>query len=170
MNRSSLLPVCLICYVAISTIGCSSLPFVGSAKSKEPAKQAEVSHAEWGPRTWEMYAKDRNGITNYVDKIAITYPSKGVIHVWRRKVFPEKEGIRSSHKEIITYDEVNCEAGKYRSLETQLVNWDGTTTDIFRKPTPWTTVFEATVDDLLLHDYCKTADKAGQQGPLVPGQ
>ena len=68
----------------------------------------------------------------------------------------------SSHKEIITYDEMNCKDEKYRSLETQLVNWDGTTTDIFRRPTPWTTIYEETADDLILHDYCKEADKAGQ--------
>jgi hypothetical protein len=140
------------------------MPFGRSAKNPAPVKEAGASTIEWGERNWEYYARDNNGIVHYLDKSAISYPSKYIIHVWRRRVFPEaapgSRNVRSSHKEIIAYDEMDCKTEKYRSLESQGVNWDGTTTQIFRTPMPWTPTFDDTADDLVLQQYCKEAAKA----------
>ena len=123
MNKRSFLSACLVCCVAVSTIGCGSMPFGKSTKNPAPVKEAGVSKIEWGARNWEYYAKDNNGVTHYMDKSAISYPSKYIIHVWRRRVFPEaapgSKSVRSSHKEIIAYDEMNCKTEKYRALESQ---------------------------------------------------
>jgi hypothetical protein len=152
--------------VAVSTIGCSVMPFGKSAKNPEPAKEAGVSKIEWGARNWEYYAEENNGVTYYLDKSTISYPSKNIIHVWRRRVFPEAapgtRAVRSSHKELIGYDEMNCVTEKYRTLESQGVNWDGTTTAIFTRPTPWMTIYNDTADDRVRENYCKEAAKAGK--------
>ncbi len=43
MNRKSLLSLCLMCCVAVSTITCSIMPFGKSAKDQEPASQTGVA-------------------------------------------------------------------------------------------------------------------------------
>ena len=115
-------------------------------------------------RKWEKYGEDNNGVVHYIDKSAISYPSKNIIRVWRKRVFPEivpgSKGMKSSHKEIVTYDEMDCKNETYRSLELQGVKWDGTLTEIFRKPTPWMPCFDNTADDRVLENYCKEAAKA----------
>jgi hypothetical protein len=164
MNRRVLLFFCLACGVAASMSACSIMPFQKSAKKSEPPKQEQASKIEWGERKWEQYGKDNSGITYYFDKSAITYPKKHIIHVWRKRVFPEAvvgvSTVRSSHKEIVAYDEMNCKTENYRALESQGLNWDGTTTQIFTRPTPWTPAFNDTADDRMLLNFCKEAAKA----------
>jgi hypothetical protein len=163
MKRRILLPFCLCCVLAIFVSGCSLNPFKKSTQKPDQPKQGQVSKVEWGERKWEQYGKDNNGTTHYFDKSAITYPSKGIIHVWRKRTFPEavpgSGNVKSSHKEIITYDEMNCKTEEYRALESQGINWDGTATRIFTRPTPWNPVFNDTADDTILRNYCKEAAK-----------
>lgn len=163
MNRKLLPLLCLAGSVVLMS-ACSMVPFHKSDKKAEPRKQAEEVKAEWGERKWEQYGSDNNGTTHYLDKSSITYPSRYTIHIWRKRVFPEavvgSGTVRSSHKEIIGYDEMNCKTEEYRSLESQGVNWDGTTTKVFTRPTPWTPVYDGTADDVILRDYCKEAAKA----------
>jgi hypothetical protein len=164
MNRRAVLFFYLACSLAASMSACSIMPFQKSAKAPAPPKQEQASKVEWGERKWEEYGKDNSGITYYFDKSSITYPSKSIIHVWRRRVFPEAVPgagyVRSSHKEIVGYDEMNCKTEAYRSLETQGVNWDDTTTRIFTRPTPWTPAFNDSADDRMLQNFCREAAKA----------
>jgi hypothetical protein len=161
MNRRSLFSYCLVWLVAVSAFGCSSIPFLKSAKDKEPASQVVTSNIQWGERKWEVYGKDNNGTTHYLDKSSISYPAKSMIHVWRRRVFPQPTAgireVRSSHKEIVALDEMDCKGEKYRSLESQGINWDGTPTVVWKKPTPWTPIYDDSADDRILRDYCKQA-------------
>lgn len=164
MNRKNISLLFFACSLALSISACGIMPFGKTAKDSGPSTPTQTSKVEWGERKWEEYGRDGNGVVHYLDKSSISYPSKHIIHVWRKRVFPERiEGarkVKSSHKAIISYDEVNCTTEKYRALETQGINWDDTTTKIFTTPTPWTPVFENTADELLLQDYCKEAQKA----------
>ena len=63
--------------------------------------------------------------------------------------------MRSSHKEIIAYDEMNCKTEKYRALESQGVNWDGTTTADIHKTDAVDATFDDTADDLVLQNIAR---------------
>ncbi len=164
MNRKMCLSVCLMCCALVSMIGCSFVRTSQPAKGPETVKEAQGGTIEWRERTWEFYAKDNGGVSYYFDKGAVSFPSRNIIHVWRRKVFSAQTATArhtaSNQKEIIAFEEFDCTQDRYRSLEVQGLNWDGTTTQIFRKPSPWTPIFPDMADDYFLDNYCGAAKKA----------
>ncbi len=152
MGRRLLFCVFITSCLVISLGACGS---VGKAKPAKEARKpavAEPSSVEWKERQWENYAEDRGGVLFYFERESVTYPSKDIIHVWRKRVFP---GRSSSQKEIVSLDEINCKTEKYRSLELQGVNWDDTTTVIYKRPTPWNTIYTDTADEYFLDNFCR---------------
>jgi hypothetical protein len=166
MTRKMLFSLCLLSFALASMIGCSifhkGTPGA-QAKPSEAVKESKGSTIEWGERNWEFYQKDNGGVSYYFDKGTIAFPSKNVMHVWRKREFPqEKPGagrISSNMKEIVAFDEFDCREGQYRSLEVQGLKWDGTSTEVFRKPSPWSLIYEGTADDYFLNTYCSQTQK-----------
>ena len=85
-------------------------------------------------------------------KRRITYPSKTLVHVWRRRTFP----LHSPQKEIIAFDEIDCDDARYRSLKVEGVYWDGKT-KMFNVVSPWTRIYADSPDEVLYIDVCKAA-------------
>jgi hypothetical protein len=131
--------------------GCSLLRPGKSAKEAQKPPIVDTGNIEWKERTWENYAEDRGGVQFYFDKESLSYPSKDLIRVWRKRVFP---GRSSSQKEIVSFDEIDCRTDRYRTLELQGLNWDDTKTMIYKRPTPWTNIFENTPDEYFLGKFC----------------
>jgi len=163
MSKKMSLSVCLLCCALASMMGCSFFRKSMPAKAPETVTQNQGSAFEWGERKWELYMKDNGGVSYYFDKGSVTFPSKNVVHVWRKREFPEgTAGARhtsSNMKEITSIDEFDCSEGRYRSLEVVGLKWDGTTTEVFRKPTPWGAVYQGTAEDYFLDNYCGQANK-----------
>ncbi len=107
-----------------------------------------------GPDKWENYWKDRHDVTHFYDKDHVEYPSKGMIKVYRKRVFPEG----SAQKEIVSLDEVNCKTLKYRSLELTVAGFDGKseTTSVV---SPWTLIWGNTPDEWISDTLCPEANK-----------
>jgi hypothetical protein len=130
-----------------------------AAGQAEPAKLSETSSGSAGEagkegreRKWENYASDANRVDYYVDKESIAYPSKTLVHAWRRRVFP----INSPQKEIISFDEIDCNEARYRTLEVEGIYWDGKT-KTFKAVSPWVRIFMDSPDEVLYLDVCKAA-------------
>ncbi len=70
---------------------------------------------------WTKYYVDRMGVDYFYDKDHVEYPSKGLIKVIRKRIFPKG----SQQKEIISIDEMNCGTLKHRSLGLTTVAFDG---------------------------------------------
>ena len=163
MNLRSWWSISLICCLALFMTGCS---LTRSGKAKRDAQLAKQTEAQKGvqaeqegpsvkERKWEIYASDRHMVDYYVDKESVTFPSRTLVRAWRKRVFPPK----SPQKEILTLDEVDCNNARYRTLETQGVYWNGTTT-AFKVISQWTTVYEGTPDEAFFLDRCKEARHA----------
>ncbi len=155
MNRKVVLSILLICAFALS-IGCSSLTREGRASRKaaeiklaEEAKRAAEQRPKMSGK-WEKIDTDLRNVEYYYDKESISFPSDNLIHVWRRKVFP----VNSPHKEIISFEEINCRTEKYRSLQSQSIGWDGTPSEMFIVTAPWATIFQLSPEEYFLDNYC----------------
>jgi hypothetical protein len=151
----------LACLSFTVITGCSFLSFKKTT-DKTQAKNAPPagvlpSPAEWKDRKWENYAQDKSGVTYFFEKQTILYPAKNIIHVWRKRNLAA--GARGL-KEITSYDEIDCKNERYRTLELQGINTDGTKTDIFRKPSPWSAIFLESADEYFLNNFCKEAATA----------
>lgn len=142
------------------------LSLTRSGKAKRDAELAKQAEAQKGAqaekegqavteRKWELYASDRHMVDYYVDKQSVTFPSKSLVRAWRKRAFPQK----SAQKEIITFDEVDCNNARYRTLETQGVYWNGTS-KTFKVVSQWNTIYEGTPDEVFLLDRCKEARQA----------
>jgi hypothetical protein len=107
-----------------------------------------------GPEQWESYWKDRHDVEYFYDKDHVEYPSKGMIKVYRKRVFPEG----SQQKEIVSLDEMNCKTLKYRSLELTVTGFDGTseTTNVV---SPWIMIWGNTADESVSDALCPEANK-----------
>ncbi len=107
-----------------------------------------------GSDKWENYWEDRSGVKHFYDKEHVEYPSKGMVKVYRKRIFPE----RSQQKEIVSLDEVNCRTLKYRSLEMTVVRFDGKseTTSVV---SPWTLIWGNTPDEWISDKLCPEANK-----------
>jgi hypothetical protein len=140
--------------------GCSFLSFKKSSDKTQAQKQVPVPPSpptEWKERKWEKYAEDQTGTIYFFEKESVSYPVKNIIHVWRKRIVgPGARGL----KEITTYDEIDCRTEKFRTLELQGTNADGTTTDIFRRTSPWSLIFQESADEYFLNNFCKEAGKA----------
>ena len=158
MKQGSWWAIFLVCCVALSITGCSLIKSTKAKGDVQQAKQTGVQKDEQivQERKWEHYASDRRMVDYYYDKESATFPSKAVVRAWRRRVFPP----RSPQKEIISYDEVDCNNARFRSLETEAVYWNGTTR-AFKVISPWIPMYEGTPDELFLVDRCREA----RQGP-----
>ena len=112
------------------------------------------AYAAEGDRKWEEYSKDKQGLIFSYDKASITYPSTGVIKLWRKRSFP----VRASQKEIISLDEIDCYKQKYRSVQLQLVQWDDTV-ETFNKAAEWSVIYGDSPEEFFLDTACKEVRK-----------
>jgi hypothetical protein len=110
--------------------------------------EEEVNHK------WLEYIKDGRGVTYFYDKENITYPSSGIIKVWRKREFP----VRSGQKAIVTLDEIDCFNQKYHSLQIQVVRWDDTV-ETFNRVQDWITIWGETPEEWFLDNSCKEVRK-----------
>jgi hypothetical protein len=147
--------------VLLSFIGCSSFSTKLPKKGPAPVAVKPVSQIEWKERKWEQYGEDNAGVIYFFDRESITFPGKGVIHVWRKR---QLSGSAKSLKEITSFDEIDCRADKFRTLELQGLNPDGTTTEIYKKPSVWTNIFQESADDFFIIKFCGDALK-GESKP-----
>ncbi len=161
MNVRTTLSICLICCLAVLVIGCT-LTRSGKAardaqklKEAEQAKQLEQTKQPIPDKKWEHYGADTNGVDYYFQKESIAFPSENLVRVWRKRTFRQ----RSELKEIISFDEIDCKTEKYRSSQTQGVRQDGSTTEMFVKPSPWITIYQGSADEYFLDTSCKEAKK-----------
>jgi hypothetical protein len=127
-------------------------------KNPGQATPTQASGLEWKERQWEQYEQDKGKTVYYFEKDSLSYPSPHIIHVWRKRTFPTRS---SSHKEIVSFDEIDCKNDKYRSLEVQALNWDDTPTPIYRKPSPWTNIYQDTPDEYFLDNFCRRSAGPG---------
>ena len=109
------------------------------------------SAAEQTERKWFSYGRDRNtGVEYFYEKETLTKPSKNLIQMWRRRVFPSG----AAQKEIVTFDEIDCVEVRYRSLELSVTYTDGSTKR-FEKVAPWAKVYANSVEEYLMDEHCK---------------
>ena len=140
---SHMLPCLLMVACSLIRSGKANKEAKSAAAQAEPAKlsatssgAAEEAGKEGRERKWENYASDSNGVDYYVERETITYPSKTLVRAWRRRTFP----IHSPQKEIISFDEIDCNEARYRSLEVEGVYWDGKT-KTFKVVSPWIRIY-----------------------------
>ena len=127
----------LVLLLLVHCIVCASALYSGAADEPE--------------RKWTSYMRDRETRVEYFyDKEALVKPSKELIQVWRRRVFPTG----ASQKEIVTLDEIDCRKARYRSLELSVTYWDGTT-KAYDKVSPWSNVYANSVEEFLMDEHCK---------------
>ena len=166
MDRKPWLSLSLICCLALLMVACSLIRSgkankdgKSAAGQAEPAKVSETSSGSAGEagkegreRKWENYASDANGVDYYVDRETIAYLSKTIVHAWRKRTFL----VKSPQKEIISFDEIDCNEARYRTLEVEGVYWDGRT-KTFKAVSPWVRIFADSPDEVLYLDVCKAA-------------
>jgi len=161
MNLKSWWLLSLLCCLVLFITGCSLTRSGKAQKDAQLAKQAEAQKSLQAQqptvkeRKWESYASDRHMVDYYYDKESVTFPSKTLVRAWRKRVFLPK----SPQKEIISYDEIDCNNARYRSLEIEGVFWDGTS-KTYKKISEWTPIYEGTPDEAFYLDRCKEARQA----------
>jgi hypothetical protein len=102
-------------------------------------------------RKWTSYMRDRElGVEYFYDKEALIKPSKDLFQMWRKRVFPAG----ATQKEIVTLDEMDCRAARYRALELRVTYWDGTT-KAYNTVNPWANVYANSVEEFLMDENCK---------------
>ena len=110
--------------------------------------------AEQAERKWQEYTKDIRGLTYYYDKDDITFPSTGILKVWRKREFP----VRAGQKSIISLDEIDCFKQKYRSVHIEVTRWDDTV-ETHDKVQDWMTIWGDTPEEWFLDNTCKEVRK-----------
>jgi hypothetical protein len=123
------------------------------ARNAEPQAQSQLlpkvsSSSDNSGRKWTSYARD-DGTEYFYDKDAIAQPSKGLLHIWRKREFPS----RAAQKEIVTLDEIDCAKAEYRTLQLRVTYWDGRT-QVSDKATRWAKIFENSAEEYLLDEHC----------------
>ena len=127
----------LVVLLLVHCIVCASALYSGAAEELE--------------RKWTSYMRDREGGVEYFyDKEALMKPSKELIQVWRKRVFPAG----AAQKEIVTLDEIDCRGARYRSLELHVTYWDGTA-ERYDRVSPWARVYENSPEEYLMEEDCK---------------
>ena len=106
--------------------------------------------AQEAHRAWTKYATDNREVEYYFDKDAVLRPDTDILHIWRKRVFPQ----RSPLKEIVALDEFNCRLQRYRALELHVTGQDGNT-QVSRKVGPWTPIWADSPDEYFLDETCK---------------
>ncbi|MGD0487277.1 MAG: hypothetical protein ABSB94_08795 [Syntrophorhabdales bacterium] len=166
MDRKPWLSPSLMCCLGLLMVACSLIrsgkanndgrPAAGQAEpatlSETSSGSAEVAGKEGRERKWENYASDAHGVDYYVERESVAYPSKTLVRAWRKRTFP----INSPQKEIIAFDEIDCNEARYRSLKIEGVYWDGRTRT-FNVVSPWIRIFTDSPDEVLYLDVCKAA-------------
>ena len=66
----------------------------------------------------------------------VAYPSKTLVRAWRKRTFP----MHSPQKQIISFDEIDCNEARYRSLEVEGVYWDDKVKTL-KVVSPWIRIF-----------------------------
>jgi hypothetical protein len=125
--------------------------------------------AEEPERKWTSYMKDRGANVEYLyDKEELTKPSKNLMQVWRKRVFPAG----ATQKEIVTLDEIDCHQARYRALRLRVTYWDGTV-KAWDKVNPWAKVYANSPEEYLMDEHCQetgpeNADKSVGSEKKVP--
>jgi hypothetical protein len=164
MSHRFLVTALLLSGIALSLFGCSILPSKkgvqqNQAKVVQPTASPSAGTVEWKDRTWENQFEDR-GVVYYVEKQSVSNPKPNTVQVWRKRTFPNAN--MSSHKEIVSLDEIDCRKEKFRTLQLQALGWDDVATPIYKRPTPWATIYGGTAEDSLILDYCIRSGTAGK--------
>ncbi|MDR2018826.1 MAG: hypothetical protein LBQ00_08195 [Syntrophobacterales bacterium] len=106
--------------------------------------------AEEVDHKWQEYMKDGRGLTYYYDKESITFPSGGIIKLWRKREFP----VRAAQKTIMSLDEIDCYKQKYRSVQMQVAQWNEEV-ETFSRVQDWMTIWGDTPEEWFLDNTCK---------------
>ena len=113
-------------------------------------------------RTWTKYATDSKEVEYYFDKDAVARPDTDILHVWRKRVFPQ----RSPMKEILALDEFNCRLQQYRALELHVTGRDGSI-QVTKRVGPWATIWVNSPEEYFLDKTCKekpaTPESSGEK-------
>ncbi len=159
MGRRSCFLLPFICCLVLFLAGCS---WTKAAKADKDAKLAAEESKNIGAADavdkdaeggkWERYGSDRYGVGYYYEKKSVSYPSKGFVHVRRKRVFPD----RAPQKQLVEIDEIDCKETTYRSLELVTVFKDDSS-KTFNKISPWTYVFPGSADETLMLNVCLPA-------------
>jgi hypothetical protein len=101
-------------------------------------------------KKWTSFWKGDNGVEWFYDKEDLVQPRKGLIQVWKKRVFPSG----SAQKEIVTHDEISCRQAQWRTLELRVTGWDGTIQSS-NKPSPWGNINSGRPEEYLMEEHCK---------------
>ncbi len=163
MNNVYRIFVLMACIVVLM-VGCGTSKKAESGKSatevaskdeKGSKEEVEIVN-EVVERKWEEHARVRIGIVYYYEKDSITYPSRGIVKVWRKRVLPD----RMTDKEIISLDEIDCQKEKFRSVFIQVIRKNDTV-DTFKKPSEdWAQIYVDSPEEYFMDHFCKQANKA----------
>lgn len=113
------------------------------------------SAGEEPERKWTSYMRERDRSVEYFyDKDAMVKTPQGMLNVWRERVFAKG----AAQKEIITFDNIDCQEGKYRSFQLTVVYWDGTS-KTYDKPAEWAYVYPNSPEEYLMDEHCRKSNK-----------
>jgi len=171
MNRIFKTVIFAIC-VAFLIVGCGSSKKAGVVKpdgdpskiAKADAETKKVAGAEAeidlskgiADKKWEEHTRNKLGTIFYYEKETVSYPARGFVKVWRKRVLPS----RMADKEIISLEEIDCKKDKHRSIFMQVVRKNDTV-ETFKKPSPdWAAIFPESPEEALMDKYCVEANKA----------
>ncbi|MBA4416395.1 MAG: hypothetical protein C0392_00575 [Syntrophus sp. (in: bacteria)] len=157
--------------IAFLVIGCGISKKTGAVKADgDPVKIAADAEAkkkadggaemdlnkQIADKKWEEHARNKLNTIFYYEKETVSYPSRGFIRVWRKRVLP----YRMVDKEIISLEEIDCKRDKHRSIFIQVVRKDDKV-ETFKKPSPdWAAIFPGSPEESLMDKYCGEASKA----------
>lgn len=157
MKMRSVFFLCLVCCLGLLVTGCSFTRSGKAAKDAEAFKKAEQARTAVPvpDKPWEKYGVDGRGVEYYYQKDTVSFPTKTTVHVWRKRTFRQRPQL----KEIVSFDEIDCKTEKYRSLQTQGVRQDDSTTEMYVTPSPWYVIYDDSADDFFLNTSCKEINK-----------
>jgi hypothetical protein len=156
MKPKTCLIMCLICCLSLLMVGCSLTRSGKAARQAEQVKKAEQARVEentqQGPgNDWKNVGSDLRNVEHYFDTGSITQTPEGFLRIWRKRIFPEK----SAQQAIISLDEIDCRAQKYRTIKTQVIQRDGTLSPLYLAKTDWIVIFSESAEEYFLDNECK---------------
>lgn len=103
-----------------------------------------------GDIKWERYDTDETGVKYSYDKGSISYPTPSTLQLWRQRIFP----LDAAYENVITLDQIDCDKQKYRTIEINVTNKDGSTEE-FKKVSQWAYIYVGMPEDYFLRELCK---------------
>ena len=118
--------------------------------------------------TWINYNTDREANKDYYDAESITYPAKGIVRVWERRIY-STAGLKSLEKnfgikgatvsEGRSLDEVNCLTREYRMTNIMALDSSGeivfNVKDEMFHDGDWEAISPESIIELLYNEVCK---------------